>query len=73
MICRMRNSLRSNNINLNFVSEMIPHHEGAIKMCENLLKYKIDPRLEVVARDIISEQSEGVEELENIRRNLENM
>lgn len=45
MICRMRNVPRSNNINLNFVNEMMPHHEGAIRMCENVLKYRIDPRL----------------------------
>lgn len=72
MICRMRNSLRSNDINLNFVSEMIPHHEGAIKMCENLLKYRIDPRLNEIANNIIKEQTEGVKQLEEIRNMLEN-
>ena len=70
MICRMKNSLRSANINLNFVSEMIPHHEGAIAMCENLLDYCIDPRLVNVARTIIQEQSQGVRELKNIRAEL---
>lgn len=68
MICRMRNSSRSNDINLNFVSEMIPHHEGAIKMCENLLKYRIDPRLVEIANNIILEQSNGVKKLEEIRK-----
>ncbi len=71
MICRMRNSLRSNDINLNFISEMIPHHEGAIEMCENLLNYYIDPRLGDVARNIIEEQSNGVRELKEIRKMLE--
>ena len=70
MICRMKNSLRSNNINLNFVSEMIPHHEGAIEMCENLLKYNIDPRLVQVARNIIQEQSEGVRQLKYVQQRL---
>ena len=70
MICRMRNSLKSNNINLNFVSEMIPHHEGAIAMCHNLLQYCIDPRLRKVADTIIQEQSEGVRQLQQIRTNL---
>ena len=70
MILRMSNSLRSNNINLNFISEMIPHHEGAIEMCQNLLGYNIDPRLRLVAENIIKEQSEGVQDLYEIRQML---
>lgn len=70
MICRMKNNPRGININLNFVNEMIPHHEGAVKMCKNLLQYNIDPRLRNVAENIIKEQSEGIRELEEIRRNL---
>ena len=70
MIDRMRNAPRCENINLNFVNEMIPHHEGAIEMCKNLLQYRIDPRLVKVARYIIEEQSEGVRRMENIRKTL---
>lgn len=70
MVCRMRSASRCNNIDLNFTNEMIPHHEGAIEMCNNLLKYQIDPRLEAVARNIIAEQSRGVRELKQIRDNL---
>ncbi len=70
MIFRMKNSPRCASINLDFVNEMIPHHEGAISMCENLLQYRIDPRLKNVAKNIIREQSEGVEELKKIKDNL---
>ncbi len=70
MISRMRNSPKGPNINFDFTGEMIPHHEGAIEMCNNLLKYQIDPRLKYVAQNIIQEQSKGVRELENIQRNL---
>ncbi len=70
MIEKMKNSPRSVNIDLNFVNEMIPHHEGAVKMCENLLQYYIDPRLREVAQTIIKEQSKGIVELEQIRNNL---
>lgn len=70
MITRMKNSPRCNNINLDFTNEMIPHHEGAIAMCKNLLKYCIDPRLKCVAENIISEQSQGVEQLKQIKMNL---
>ncbi len=70
MIWQMKNSPRCLNINLNFTNEMIPHHEGAVSMCENLLQYNIDPRLKKVAENIIKEQSEGVVQLKEIRRNL---
>ncbi len=72
MICRMRNALRSNDINLNFVDEMIPHHEGAIKMCENLLKYKVDPRLMEISNSIIKVQREGIKKIEELHRILYN-
>lgn len=70
MIYRMKNSPRCVNINLDFTSEMIPHHEGAIEMCENLLQYCIDPRLKNVAEAIIKEQCQGVRELKEISKKL---
>lgn len=70
MIGKMRSAPRVNNININFTNEMIPHHEGAVEMCNNLLQYPIDPRLEIVAKNIIIEQSRGIEQLKQIRRNL---
>ena len=71
MVYRMRSAPRCNNINLNFTNEMIPHHEGAIEMCNNLLKYPIDRRLEAVAKNIIAEQSRGVRQLKEIRDDIE--
>ena len=68
MIYKMENSLRTNNINLDFISEMIPHHEGAIDMCNNLLQYNIDPRLRMLAENIIREQSQGVEDLLGLKK-----
>ncbi len=70
MICKMKDSPKTENINCNFIGEMIPHHEGAVKMCENLLKYYIDPRLANVAKNIIKEQSEGIRQLEEARNKL---
>lgn len=72
MIYKMQNSQRSNNINLDFISEMIPHHEGAIYMCHNLLKYNIDPRLKEIAKNIIKEQSIGIKQLKKIQTTLYN-
>ena len=63
----MKNAPRCENINLDFVNEMIPHHKGAVEMCNNLLQFRIDPRLIKVAQNIIKEQSEGIKELEKVR------
>lgn len=67
MISKMKNSPRYLDINLDFVNEMIPHHEGAIQMCHNLLQYRIDPRLKNVAQNIIKEQSQGIKEMNAVK------
>lgn len=73
MVQRMRHSPRTINISYNFVNEMIPHHEGAIEMCINLLNYDIDPRLKKVASSIIEFQSQGIKDLERINQELSNI
>ena len=70
MIEKMKNAPRCININLNFVNEMIPHHEGAIAMCESLLDYRIDPRLKLMVDSMIREQSDGVKQLKEIQKRL---
>lgn len=72
MIYKMKNSKRTCNINLDFTYEMIPHHEGAILMCKNLLNYQINPDLKSLALKIIELQSEGITKLQLIRKNLLN-
>ena len=70
MISKMKDSLRIQNINIDFAAEMIPHHEGAIEMCSNLLKYPVDQRLKLVAEDIIKEQTNGIKKLKCIQEEL---
>ena len=53
MVTKMVSSIRTHFIDMNYIKEMIPHHEGAVLMCENLLQYHIDPRLKQVAQSII--------------------
>ncbi len=64
MFSEMRNARTPNNINADFMYEMIPHHKGAIKMSENALQYKICPQLIPVLRAIITSQSRGVQKME---------
>lgn len=70
MINEMRNSIKTTDINLDFTYETIPHHEGAIKMCQNVLRYQIDPRLRMLANTIINEQSKGIKLLKEIQYNI---
>lgn len=68
MRTKMEKSQRTTNISLDFISEMILHHEGAIEMCKNLLQYKIDPRLRKIAENIIITQTEVIKQMQAIAR-----
>jgi len=64
----MQNACSTNNINANFMREMIPHHKGAIRMSENALRFKICPGLVPILQAIITSQQKGVCEMEHLLR-----
>lgn len=66
MFSQMHNACSTNNINTNFMREMIPHHEGAIKMSHNALQYKICPGLTPILQAIISSQEKGVKQMKQL-------
>ena len=66
MIGGMTEAHLTNSISHNFIVQMIPHHRAAIEMCENLLRYTDNKRLTEIARNIISEQTESISNMENI-------
>lgn len=68
MFSRMRNACSDNNINANFMREMIPHHQGAIKMSKNVLQYPICPELNPILQAIITSQEKGVREMQRLLR-----
>lgn len=53
----------TNNVDANFLQEMIYHHEGAIGMAKDILKYTKDPELRKLAENIVTTQSKCVEEM----------
>lgn len=63
MFDEMGNSRVTNQINADFMREMIPHHEGAIAMSENALRYTICPELKPILQSIITSQKRGVREM----------
>lgn len=70
MFSRMENARSTNNINANFMWEMIPHHEGAIAMSKNTLQYHICPGLEPILEAIITSQEKGVSQMKKLLQNI---
>lgn len=66
MFSQMRGARSTNHINANFLREMIPHHQGAIRMSENALRFEICPELIPILQAIITSQRKGVKEMERL-------
>ncbi|MCM1182959.1 MAG: DUF305 domain-containing protein [Roseburia sp.] len=66
MFCDMKEACTSNNINISFMNEMIPHHQGAIQMSQNALCFPICPSLKPILEAIITSQRRGVCEMEQL-------
>ncbi len=68
MFSGMENACAGNQINADFIQEMIPHHKGAIAMSENALCYNICPELKPILQAIISSQKKGVMQMQRLLR-----
>lgn len=68
MFTRMNNACRTNDINGNFMREMIPHHEGAIQMSKNALCFPVCPELVPILSAIITSQEKGVRQMKCLLR-----
>lgn len=55
-----------NQIDCDFMWEMIPHHRGAIKMSENVLQFCICPQLKPILDAIITSQQRGIMQMHNL-------
>ena len=60
MATKMLSSNIINNITIDFIQCMIPHHRAAIYMCENLLQYTNYTPLQTIANGIIKVASLSV-------------
>lgn len=60
MFSSMSSTPDTNQINANFIREMVPHHMGAIEMSKTTLQYDICPQLKPVLDTIISSQQKGI-------------
>lgn len=66
MFTDMKNACTDNDVNGNFMREMIPHHKGAIAMSQNALQYGICPQLRPILQAIIISQSQGVRQMQHL-------
>lgn len=70
MFCGMERACATNQINADFIWEMIPHHMGAVEMSRNALKYDICPGLCPILDAIITSQERGIQQMEQLLRCL---
>lgn len=70
MFCRMRDAKSVNSVNCNFLREMIPHHEGAVALCEATQEYRICSELEPILNSIITSQKRGICQMEELLERL---
>ncbi len=70
MFSRMNNAPATNNIDCNFMREMIPHHKGAIRMSRSALEYDICGELAPILEAIIASQEKGVRQMECLEKKL---
>ena len=66
----MKSACADNDINEDFIKEMVPHHMGAIYMSENALRFPICPQLTPLLQAIITSQTAGVQEMNQLLREL---
>ncbi len=66
MFQNMDTAPASNNIADTFMREMIPHHEGAVQMSKNALRYCICPELVPILNAIITSQTKGIREMQQL-------
>lgn len=68
MFRQMGSAPETDRIAVNFMREMIPHHEGAIHMAKTALKYGVCPELVPILCNIIVSQEKGVREMKALLR-----
>ncbi len=70
MFTEMRRACATNRISCDFIREMIPHHEGAVKMSELTLRFCICPELKPILEAIVASQEKGIVEMKKLAQRL---
>lgn len=59
----MTTGKQTSSISRDFITQMIPHHRSAVKMCENALRYTISEPVSTLAQTVIRQQTKGIAEM----------
>lgn len=70
MFHKMSHACATNQVNCDFMREMIPHHEGAVEMSKTTLQFGICPQLVTILDAIISSQERGIIQMQNLMKCL---
>jgi len=66
MFTHMEQACSDNQLNANFMREMIPHHLGAVRMSELTLSCRICPSLVPILEAIITSQERGIRQMRRL-------
>lgn len=58
--------LDGDNLDLNFIANMIPHHQGAVESSKLLLKHSKNQKVRAIAQKIIKDQKAEIAEFEQL-------
>ncbi|WP_230203716.1 DUF305 domain-containing protein [Bacillus massiliigorillae] len=70
MMKAMEEAKPTGNIDRDFLEEMIPHHEGAVKMASNILNYTNNEELKAIAQNIVTSQQKQLEEMKQLLQTI---
>ena len=66
MMTGMNGMAMTGDVDKDFVTMMIPHHQGAIDMAEVVLKYGKDPEIKALAEAIVKAQEKEIAEMQQM-------
>lgn len=70
MFTQMGAAPESNRLDAVYLREMIPHHQGAVRMSQNALRYGVSPELGPVLRQIINTQCREARQMRSFLRRM---
>ncbi|MEH6943288.1 DUF305 domain-containing protein [Bacillus sp. JJ722] len=71
MMEAMESAESTGNIDKDFLTEMIPHHEGAINMASNILNYTNNEEVKAIAQKIITVQQAQLKEMKQLLQSIQ--
>ena len=66
MKTEMGNVLRTGDPALDYLYQMIPHHQGAVNMAQNVLQYATNQKVKQMAQKMIKEQTDEIAEMKRL-------